>query len=216
MWLIFLTVFLNFPWTLSLLKEAEIHAEQREFELNRRRQMGLSASHHSLDNIEFDNKEDDQHDQRLLSQFGIWFLVCNPSVCQYQEGVGKDVHSSLILFLCVCFTSPGKSVHPQREHAHGEPGSTGQHGFPVVSLHCLHDGWWSRKPGGKAEATVCHKMAEDCVWSALWCHGHVSAAQTCRICQSKKKKTGKNYNQDYRSSKVKHLRTDHLFLHASS
>lgn len=61
----------------SLLKEAEIHAEQREFELNRRRQMGLSASHHSLDNIEFDNKEDDQHDQRLLSQFGIWFLVCN-------------------------------------------------------------------------------------------------------------------------------------------
>lgn len=61
----------------SLLKEAEIHAEQREFELNRRRQMGLSTSHHSLDNIEFDNKEDDQHDQRLLSQFGIWFLVCN-------------------------------------------------------------------------------------------------------------------------------------------
>lgn len=39
--------------------------------------MGLSASHHSLDNIEFDNKEDDQHDQRLLSQFGIWFLVCD-------------------------------------------------------------------------------------------------------------------------------------------
>lgn len=65
------------PPILSLLKEAEIHAEQREFELNRRRQMGLSASHHSLDNIEFDNKEDDQHDQRLLSQFGIWFLVCN-------------------------------------------------------------------------------------------------------------------------------------------
>lgn len=65
------------PISSSLLKEAEIHAEQREFELNRRRQMGLSASHHSLDNIEFDNKEDDQHDQRLLSQFGIWFLVCN-------------------------------------------------------------------------------------------------------------------------------------------
>ncbi|XP_070984260.1 protein unc-79 homolog [Oncorhynchus clarkii lewisi] len=66
---------------ISLLKEAEIHAELREFELNRRRQMGLSASHHSLDNIDFDNKEDDQHDQRLLSQFGIWFLVslCTPS-----------------------------------------------------------------------------------------------------------------------------------------
>lgn len=61
----------------SLLKEAEIHAELREFELNRRRQMGLSSSHHSLDNLEFDNKEDDQHDQRLLSQFGIWFLVCD-------------------------------------------------------------------------------------------------------------------------------------------
>lgn len=59
----------------SLLKEAEIHAEQREFEMNRRRQMGLSTSHHSLDNLEFDNKEDDQHDQRLLSQFGIWLLV---------------------------------------------------------------------------------------------------------------------------------------------
>lgn len=59
----------------SLLKEAEIHAELREYEMNKRRQMGLSASHHSLDNIDFDNKEDDQHDQRLLSQFGIWFLV---------------------------------------------------------------------------------------------------------------------------------------------
>lgn len=43
--------------------------------MNRRRQMGLSTSHHSLDNLEFDNKEDDQHDQRLLSQFGIWLLV---------------------------------------------------------------------------------------------------------------------------------------------
>lgn len=70
------------PISSSLLKEAEIHAEQREFELNRRRQMGLSASHHSLDNIEFDNKEDDQHDQRLLSQFGIWFLVCNHRLSQ--------------------------------------------------------------------------------------------------------------------------------------
>ena len=73
----FLVSLLSSPYPSSLLKEAEIHAEQREFELNRRRQMGLSASHHSLDNIEFDNKEDDQHDQRLLSQFGIWFLVCN-------------------------------------------------------------------------------------------------------------------------------------------
>lgn len=74
----------SFLYPSSLLKEAEIHAEQREFELNRRRQMGLSASHHSLDNIEFDNKEDDQHDQRLLSQFGIWFLVCNRFCCVCQ------------------------------------------------------------------------------------------------------------------------------------
>lgn len=59
----------------SLLKEAEFHAEQREHELNRRRQLGLSSSHHSLDNADFDNKDDDKHDQRLLSQFGIWFLV---------------------------------------------------------------------------------------------------------------------------------------------
>lgn len=59
----------------SLLKEAEFHAEQREYELNRRRQLGLSSSHHSLDNTDFDNKDDDKHDQRLLSQFGIWFLV---------------------------------------------------------------------------------------------------------------------------------------------
>jgi len=57
------------------LKEAEFHAEQREHELNRRRQLGLSSSHHSLDNADFDNKDDDKHDQRLLSQFGIWFLV---------------------------------------------------------------------------------------------------------------------------------------------
>lgn len=59
----------------SLLKEAEFHAEQREYELNRRRQLGLSSSHHSLENADFDNKDDDKHDQRLLSQFGIWFLV---------------------------------------------------------------------------------------------------------------------------------------------
>lgn len=79
----------------SLLKEAEIHAEQREFELNRRRQMGLSSSHHSLDNIEFDNKEDDQHDQRLLSQFGIWFLVCNQagSVSVNNRGVREGDNS---------------------------------------------------------------------------------------------------------------------------
>ncbi len=68
----------------SLLKEAEIHAELREFELNRRRQMGLSSSHHSLDNLEFDNKEDDQHDQRLLSQFGIWFLVRSACVHHWE------------------------------------------------------------------------------------------------------------------------------------
>lgn len=81
---------LSYPvHTSSLLKEAEIHAEQREFELNRRRQMGLSASHHSLDNIEFDNKEDDQHDQRLLSQFGIWFLVRNHRVSLYLSVTGS-------------------------------------------------------------------------------------------------------------------------------
>ncbi|KAJ7990743.1 hypothetical protein DPEC_G00290080 [Dallia pectoralis] len=78
---------------ISLLKEAEIHAELREFELNRRRQMGLSASHHSLDNMEFDNKEDDQHDQRLLSQFGIWFLVslCTPSENTPTESLARLV-----------------------------------------------------------------------------------------------------------------------------
>jgi hypothetical protein len=70
-------LFLPVPLSLSasLLKEAEFHAEQREHELNRRRQLGLSSSHHSLDNTDFDNKDDDKHDQRLLSQFGIWFLV---------------------------------------------------------------------------------------------------------------------------------------------
>ncbi|XP_036397725.1 protein unc-79 homolog isoform X5 [Megalops cyprinoides] len=77
----------------SLLKEAEIHAELREFEMNKRRQMGLSASHHSLDNIDFDNKEDDQHDQRLLSQFGIWFLVslCTPSENTPTESLARLV-----------------------------------------------------------------------------------------------------------------------------
>ncbi|KAL7862274.1 hypothetical protein SRHO_G00137150 [Serrasalmus rhombeus] len=78
---------------ISLLKEAEIHAEQREFEMNRRRQMGLSTSHHSLDNLEFDNKEDDQHDQRLLSQFGIWLLVslCTPSENTPTESLARLV-----------------------------------------------------------------------------------------------------------------------------
>lgn len=69
----------HLPSLTSLLKEAEFHAEQREHELNRRRQLGVSSSHHSLDNADFDNKDDDKHDQRLLSQFGIWFLVSKRS-----------------------------------------------------------------------------------------------------------------------------------------
>uniref|UniRef100_A0A8C8RZQ8 Unc-79 homolog, NALCN channel complex subunit n=1 Tax=Pelusios castaneus TaxID=367368 RepID=A0A8C8RZQ8_9SAUR len=78
---------------ISLLKEAEFHAEQREYELNRRRQMGLSSSHHSLDNADFDNKDDDKHDQRLLSQFGIWFLVslCTPSENTPTESLARLV-----------------------------------------------------------------------------------------------------------------------------
>ncbi|XP_015206538.1 protein unc-79 homolog isoform X2 [Lepisosteus oculatus] len=78
---------------ISLLKEAEFHAELREYEMNRRRQMGLSSSHHSLDNIDFDNKDDDQHDQRLLSQFGIWFLVslCTPSENTPTESLARLV-----------------------------------------------------------------------------------------------------------------------------
>ncbi|KAM6201044.1 protein unc-79 homolog isoform 5-T5 [Rhynchocyon petersi] len=78
---------------ISLLKEAEFHAEQREYELNRRRQLGLSSSHHSLDNVDFDNKDDDKHDQRLLSQFGIWFLVslCTPSENTPTESLARLV-----------------------------------------------------------------------------------------------------------------------------
>ncbi|XP_026636666.1 protein unc-79 homolog isoform X10 [Microtus ochrogaster] len=78
---------------ISLLKEAEFHAEQREHELNRRRQLGLSSSHHSLDNADFDNKDDDKHDQRLLSQFGIWFLVslCTPSENTPTESLARLV-----------------------------------------------------------------------------------------------------------------------------
>uniref|UniRef100_A0A3P8UI91 Unc-79 homolog, NALCN channel complex subunit n=1 Tax=Cynoglossus semilaevis TaxID=244447 RepID=A0A3P8UI91_CYNSE len=87
---------------ISLLKEAEIHAEQREFELNKRRQMGLSASHHSLDNIEFDNKEDDQHDQRLLSQFGIWFLV---SLCTPNENTPTESLARLVSMVFQWFHS---------------------------------------------------------------------------------------------------------------
>lgn len=87
----------------SLLKEAEIHAEQREFEMNRRRQMGLSTSHHSLDNLEFDNKEDDQHDQRLLSQFGIWllvrsiFMLIGVSVCEYAGACFFNIFLNYVL-----------------------------------------------------------------------------------------------------------------------
>ncbi|KAG7277879.1 LOW QUALITY PROTEIN: hypothetical protein CRUP_036279, partial [Coryphaenoides rupestris] len=55
--------------------------------------MGLSASHHSLDNIDFDNKEDDQHDQRLLSQFGIWFLV---SLCTPNENTPTESLARLV------------------------------------------------------------------------------------------------------------------------
>ncbi|XP_078089332.1 protein unc-79 homolog [Mustelus asterias] len=77
----------------SLLKEAEYHAEQREFELNRRRQMGLSLSQPSLDNLEYDNKDDDKNDQRLLSQFGIWVLVslCTPSENTPTESLARLV-----------------------------------------------------------------------------------------------------------------------------
>ncbi|XP_028827164.1 protein unc-79 homolog isoform X3 [Denticeps clupeoides] len=87
---------------ISLLKEAEIHAEQREFEMNRRRQMGLSSSHHSLDNIDFDNKEDDQHDQRLLSQFGIWFLV---SLCTPSENTPTETLARLVSMVFQWFHS---------------------------------------------------------------------------------------------------------------
>ncbi|XP_017270813.1 protein unc-79 homolog isoform X4 [Kryptolebias marmoratus] len=87
---------------ISLLKEAEIYAEQREFEMNKRRQMGLSASHHSLDNIEFDNKEDDQHDQRLLSQFGIWFLV---SLCTPNENTPTESLARLVSMVFQWFHS---------------------------------------------------------------------------------------------------------------
>ncbi|CAL8286754.1 unnamed protein product [Lota lota] len=87
---------------ISLLKEAEIHAEQREFEMNRRRQMGLSASDHSLDNIDFDNKEDDQHDQRLLSQFGIWFLV---SLCTPNENTPTESLARLVSMVFQWFHS---------------------------------------------------------------------------------------------------------------
>uniref|UniRef100_A0A1A7YAR5 Unc-79 homolog n=1 Tax=Iconisemion striatum TaxID=60296 RepID=A0A1A7YAR5_9TELE len=87
---------------ISLLKEAEIYAEQREFELNKRRQMGLSSSHHSLDNIEFDNKEDDQHDQRLLSQFGIWFLV---SLCTPNENTPTESLARLVSMVFQWFHS---------------------------------------------------------------------------------------------------------------
>ncbi|KAG7510179.1 hypothetical protein JOB18_015459 [Solea senegalensis] len=87
---------------ISLLKEAEIHAEQREFEMNKRRQMGLSTSHHSLDNIEFDNKEDDQHDQRLLSQFGIWFLV---SLCTPNENTPTESLARLVSMVFQWFHS---------------------------------------------------------------------------------------------------------------
>ncbi|KAK7904749.1 hypothetical protein WMY93_017356 [Mugilogobius chulae] len=87
---------------ISLLKEAEIHAEQREFEMNRRRQMGLSSSHHSLDNIEYDNKEDDQHDQRLLSQFGIWFLV---SLCTPNENTPTESLARLVSMVFQWFHS---------------------------------------------------------------------------------------------------------------
>ncbi|CAH2327670.1 Hypothetical predicted protein [Pelobates cultripes] len=61
--------------------------------MNRRRQMGLSSSHHSLDNTDFDNKDDDKHDQRLLSQFGIWFLIslCTPSENTPTESLARLV-----------------------------------------------------------------------------------------------------------------------------
>ncbi|XP_043930510.1 protein unc-79 homolog [Protopterus annectens] len=87
---------------ISLLKEAEYHAEQREYELNRRRQMGLSSSHHSLDNTDFDNKDDDPNDQRLLSQFGIWFLV---SLCTPNENTPTESLARLVSMVFQWFHS---------------------------------------------------------------------------------------------------------------
>lgn len=81
----------------------------------------------------------------------------------------------------------GEPLHSQREHADRDPGPAGQHGLPVVSLHCLHDGRRGRKPGGEAKAAVCHQMAKNCVWSAVWRHGYVSAAQTSWVCKGKVK-----------------------------
>lgn len=83
--------------------------------------------------------------------------------------------------------SAGEPVHAQWEHAHRESGTAGQHGLPVVSLHRLHDGWRGWKPGGKAKAPVRHQVAKDSVWSAIWRHGYVPAAQAGWVCQGKVK-----------------------------
>lgn len=82
----------------------------------------------------------------------------------------------------------GESLHSQREHADRDPGPTGQHGLPVVPLHCLHDGRWGRKSGGEAKTAVCHQMAKNRVWSTVWCHGYVSVAQTSWVCKGKIKR----------------------------
>ncbi|XP_016328167.1 protein unc-79 homolog [Sinocyclocheilus anshuiensis] len=126
---------------ISLLKEAEIHAELREFELNRRRQMGLSSSHHSLDNMEFDNKEDDQHDQRLLSQFGIWFLDCCvglSSVCRVCEQVLSELDIVVPLQLLISMFSDGVNslkelANQRRAGAADLSGNAGVRRVSVVS-----------------------------------------------------------------------------------
>ncbi len=52
-------------------------------------------------------------------------------------------------------------MHAEREHADRESGAAGQHGVPVVPLHRIHDGRRGGQPGGEAQASVRHQVAED-------------------------------------------------------
>uniref|UniRef100_A0A8C4PWE9 Unc-79 homolog, NALCN channel complex subunit n=1 Tax=Eptatretus burgeri TaxID=7764 RepID=A0A8C4PWE9_EPTBU len=86
----------------SLLKEVEYHAEQREYALNHRRKAARAASNLSPEHAEPESSDDVMQDQRLLSQFAIWLLL---SLCTPNENTPTETLARLVSMVFQWFHS---------------------------------------------------------------------------------------------------------------
>uniref|UniRef100_UPI00358EFFB5 protein unc-79 homolog n=1 Tax=Myxine glutinosa TaxID=7769 RepID=UPI00358EFFB5 len=86
----------------SLLKEVEYHAEQREYALNHRRNAARAASKLTPEHTEPESSDDVMQDQRLLSQFAIWLLL---SLCTPNENTPTETLARLVSMVFQWFHS---------------------------------------------------------------------------------------------------------------